>query len=294
MNAVDFILNVVGILLWLGWRAMGADLLAGATPATLAGTVRRTKPRNFQRGQFVFFLAILLLVRALLYVAIGPALNWVPKLDLGVIHLPFRSHAFPEQLVFSFLSFARALVIFHFWLMILAAINSRVANPDPVHRLILLQLGRAAMLPTWLQLILPVFAVALLWLCALPLVTRMEMVPWPSSRFNLALQCGLVGACLYLSLAALVPLFLLLHWISSYVYLGSSRMWDFISTTSINLLRPLAGLRIGRLDLAPLAGIVIVLAIGNMLAIVRWIAGWRWFSGSGFSRFIEQMILWPR
>ncbi len=294
MSLLDFILNAAALLLWFSWRSAGHDPLATARAATLAGTIRPTRSHRLQRGQFLFFLVVLLFVRAALYVGIGPALDWVPKLNLGVINLPFRASDFLQQLLYSILSFLRLFLVFHFWLVILTLVNRRIGNPDAIHRLILLQLGRLASWPAWTLLATPAAAGALLWLAAAPALSKLGVVHWASSGLILVLQSLLVGTSVYLSLGLLIPAILLLHWIASYVYLGSSRVWDFIATSATNFLRPLPKLRIGKLYLTPLVGIAIVLAVANVLTIAKWIAQWRYFSGSAFARCMDQLILWPR
>jgi uncharacterized protein YggT (Ycf19 family) len=58
-------------------------------------------------------------------------------------------------------------------------------------------------------------------------------------------------------------MFLFLHLIGSYVYLGVSPLWDFIEATSRNLLVPLRWLplRIAKLDFAPLVGVILILSL---------------------------------
>ena len=50
MGIVDFILNLVALLLWFNWRTARFDPLAGSTPATLAGTLRRALAFAGQRA----------------------------------------------------------------------------------------------------------------------------------------------------------------------------------------------------------------------------------------------------
>jgi hypothetical protein len=49
MALIDFILNVAALLLWLSWRAIRLDPFIRATPATLAGTLRRAEPPHSPR-----------------------------------------------------------------------------------------------------------------------------------------------------------------------------------------------------------------------------------------------------
>ncbi len=65
----------------------------------------------------------------------------------------------------------------------------------------------------------------------------------------------------------LLPAFLLLHLVTSYVYLGTSPVWDFVGATARNLLAPLRWLplRIARFDFAPLAGVLLILFLLHWL-----------------------------
>jgi uncharacterized protein YggT (Ycf19 family) len=60
-----------------------------------------------------------------------------------------------------------------------------------------------------------------------------------------------------------------LYLVNSYVYLGNSYFWTFINLTGSNLLRPFRALplRVGKVDLAPLLLIVLVLALSHWAAL---------------------------
>ena len=89
MSLIDFILNLVALLLWFNWRTARFDPLAGSTPATLAGTLRRTSATPFQTWFLPLSIPALLLLRALFYWQIGGALGWTGRVDLGVVAVPF-------------------------------------------------------------------------------------------------------------------------------------------------------------------------------------------------------------
>ena len=78
---------------------------------------------------------------------------------------------------------------------------------------------------------------------------------------HLIAQGLLVGAGLFLTLKYLLPAFLFLHLLVSYIYLGTNPFWDFVSTTASNLLRPLRALRFGKLDFAPVVGILLLFVL---------------------------------
>src|SRR5689334_5237257 len=166
-DAIDFILNVAGVLLWLNWRSVRLDPFNRGVPATLAGTVRRAEPMRLKRWHFLAALGILLFVRALLYKGIGPAVGWTPKIDLVLVNLAFpllRGHSFFSVLTFSLLSFIQVLVVFYLWLLIIAIANRRETSPDPLQKLLTVQLGKVARWPLPVQLIVPVLVAAALWM----------------------------------------------------------------------------------------------------------------------------------
>src|SRR5215469_10307638 len=113
MGAVDFILNLAGLLLWLNWRSNRFDPLVKRLPATLMGTLRPAAPKKLRRWLFPVFIAVLLLLRALIYWWIGLETGWAGKLNLGVTVLWFSSSPhliqFYRMVSFSFFSFGLTL-----------------------------------------------------------------------------------------------------------------------------------------------------------------------------------------
>ncbi len=266
LDLVDFILNVAGLLLWLSWRSVRLDPFHRGIPATLAGTVRRAEPTRIKRWHFLLALGVLLLVRAFFYGQIGPAVNWAPKLDLTVVTPAFpltKRVLFLSALLYSVLSFVRVLVIFYFWLLALAIINRRVTSPDSLQKLLLVQLGRIARWPLFLQLILPIIGCLALWAICHPLLVHVSAITVARSK-TLLLEQGLVlGLCLYLSLKLLLIVFLGAYIVITYVYFGSNPVWEFITVTARNILSPLnrLPLRIGRMDLVPVLVIVLIVVV---------------------------------
>jgi uncharacterized protein YggT (Ycf19 family) len=260
MALLDFILTLVALLLWLSWQSLRFDPVARSSPVTLVGTLRPADPRRFQASRFVVGLVLFLSLRALLYWVIGSPAGWTPKLDLGVIVLAFRSDLFRPSFVFSWLSFIRLSTIFYFWLLVLALINRRTPEADPLNKLIRLHLGRLGRWPWPLQAGLPFVWVILLWLILHPLLMVIGTAAPAASVFRLLEQGALIAAGLLVSLKYLLPIFLCLYLVASYVYLGSHPLWDFISITAKNLLAPFRflPLRFARLDLAPVAGVVLI------------------------------------
>ena len=267
MGLIDFILDLAGVLVWLSWRSIRFDQLVKTTPATLAGTLRRAEPRRLKGWQHLAGLATLLLGRALLYRQIGPDAEWTPKLNLFYVILAFRSDLFFPTLLFSVLSFARILIVCYFWLLALAIINRHSAEPDLIQKLVRLHLGPVARWHLILQLLLPLFLIVGLWFSLHPLLVHLQIASRVRSNAHLAEQGILIATALLLSLQYLLPVFLLLHLVASYVYLGSNALWDFIGATARNLVAPLGRLplRMARFDFTPLVAAILILALLHWL-----------------------------
>jgi uncharacterized protein YggT (Ycf19 family) len=263
MGLLDFLLNLAALLLWLNWRAIRFDPLAKTSAASLVGTLKRAEPRPSRGWPFPAGLAVLLLLRAFVYWQIGTEVNWTPQLDLTIVSLAFRNDPlhFVPVLLYSWLSFGRTLLVCYFWLLALALINRGSLEPDPFQRMLRLYLGRVTRWPWPVQALLPLLVVAGVWTALHPLLVRCAIASPVRDLVHLLEQGLLLGVGLYLSLKYLLPVFLLLHLVASYVYLGNNSFWAFVNATSSNLLAPLRRLplRVARIDLAPVAGAVLVL-----------------------------------
>ncbi len=260
MSAIDFILNLAGLLLWLNWRAVPFDPLAGSKPLTLVGTLRPAEPARLRGWSLWGGLVLLLVLRAALYWSVGSPAEWTPKLNLGSVVLAFRGDHFNTALLFSLLSFARVLLIFYFWVLILVLLNQDIALSDPIQKLLRLHLGRFGRWQWWTQLLVVLLVVVGGWLALYPLLVSLGVIGRVHSQAHLLGQGLLLATGLVLSLKHLCLAFLLVHLVSSYVYLGSSPVWDFVSATVRNLLRPLARLplRSARIDFGPVLALVLL------------------------------------
>lgn len=262
MGAIDFLLNLAALLLWVSWRSQRFDPLAKSTPVTLVGTLKRAQGPALQRGPLVAVVLGLILFRAILYWFIGSPANWTPKINLELVVLAFRGDLFVPVLLYSCLSFLRLLLVFYFWLLVIALINT-ASEPDPITKLVRLHLGRVTHWPWPLQIAPPFVLVFGLWMALHPLLVREAVVASAHSGAHLVEQGLLVSLGLILSLKYLLPAFLLLHLVSSYVYLGASPFWDFVSITSGRLTAPLRRLplRMARVDLTPVLAVILILCL---------------------------------
>jgi len=264
---IDSILNLASLLLWLSWLLVRFDPMTRASAATLAGTLKRADPGP-RRWLFLGGLAALLAVRAIVYWEIGPTVEWTPTLRLGTIAIAFRSDYLNLMLLFSVFGFLVTLAVFYFWLLLLSVVNRSVPDTDPLQKLVRLHLGGVERWPGTVKLLLPFFVAGLLWLAVHPLLMRLGLLPGAKSTSQLLGQAAVVGVSSYLGWKYLVVGILLFHVLNSHVYLGNHPFWGFVSVTARHLLAPLRWLplRFGRLDLAPMAGIALVLLVTENIA----------------------------
>lgn len=263
MALLDSLLNLAVLLLWVNWRSLRLEPLANPIPSTLVGTLKSTSPGRFKSWPPLISLFLLLLLRVVLCREIGSPVNWTPKLDLVFVSLAFRSDTLHTAVLYSTLSALRLIVVFYFWMLVLVAINQKNAQPDAIERLLRVHLGRVARWPRLVLILLPMAVAAVLWILAQPLLMHYSLALPAGSLARLAAQGAVISLGLFLSLKYLLPGLLLADLVLSYVYLGTNPLWDFISATSGNLLKPLRRipLRFAKLDLAPFCGALIVVAL---------------------------------
>jgi hypothetical protein len=260
MGYVDFILNLAGLLLWIKWRSLPFDPIHKRTPATLVGTLRRAAPSRFRRWHLLAAIGALLVLRALFYWQIGPAMHWTGKLDLGVITLSFRSDLFDRIFLFSVSSFGLTLGIFYLWLLLFSLLAGSTANAGPIHRLVRMPLGGIDGWPGWAKIISPFAGASLIWWLASWLFARLEIIPQPVSGLHRIEESLVIGLGSYLAWKFGAAALLVLHLLNTYIYFGKHPLWNYINATAQTLLAPLwkIPLRAGRVDFAPVVGIAII------------------------------------
>jgi len=267
MGLIDFILNLAGLLMWLSWRSVQFDPLTRRTPATLLGTLRPAQASRWQQWHLLAAIAALLIIRAFLYWLIGSADNWVGRLDFGVVTIPIPFHSHLSDLFFrislySVLSFGLALGVVYIWLLLL----SILAGPDPIHRLVRVQLGMIDRWPRWVKAILPMVLTATFWWLATWLFTSLEVsnysrthfIPRPSSAMQRLESALIVGVGSYLVWKFVIGILLILHLLNTYIYFGPHPFWNYVNATARTLLHPLRWARLNKMDFAPVVGLAIV------------------------------------
>lgn len=257
MSIVDFILNLAGLLLWLNWRSIRFDPLTKRLPATLMGTLRPATPDRFRRWHLLAFIGLLLILRAAAYRWIAPF--WVFKLHFGVVAPPFRSDNFSGMLLFSFLSFGLTLGVFYVVLLLLSLLK----GPEKIHHFVKIPMGRMDAWGATVKILLPFFVTAIAWGFIDAVLGTMQIFP-PANSMTLRIEQSIIVALgVYLVWKFPIALLLTLHLLSSYVYFGQHPIWNYINTIAQKLLRPLGKipLRVGRVDFAPLLGLVLLFLV---------------------------------
>ncbi|HUL51316.1 MAG TPA: hypothetical protein VLU94_01900 [Candidatus Nitrosotalea sp.] len=267
MSLLDFILNLAALLLWLNWRAVELSAATRPSVLSLASALKRAEPKPVNRWSYLIGLSALLIVRALFYWQAGPPLNWTPFIHLGTIALPFHSEAFSRMFLFSFSGFLVTIGFFYLALILLSVVNRKVLDTDPLQRIVRLQLGAMARLPGVVRIAVAFLVVTFLWLLLnRPLVSLGLSAP-PVSSSVLCQQSIAIGLGIFLSWKYVIVVLLIAYSLNSYVYLGSSLIWNYVNMTGRNLLAPLRWLPlgIGKADFAPVVGIALVLVIAHYL-----------------------------
>jgi len=269
MGLINFILNLAGLLLWLGWLDSISNPLPPAAESPLARTLRRAGPSKWEKWKNLAGLGGLLLGRTVLYWWIGPAVNWTPKLQLVVV-IPFRSEFFGRMLLFSLTSFGTVLAVFYLVLLFFSLVNRRLPDGDPLQKFVRRHLGKIERLPWPVKLALPFLVVLVLWFGLHPALVRWDIIPPASSLGAMFLQSVLICVDLCLVWRHVIAAVLLLHFLSSYVYFGKNPVWSFANATAQRLLAPLRGLPLvaGRIDLRPVVVIAFVYLLGELLLYV--------------------------
>ena len=267
MGLLDFILNLVGLLLWFNWRA------ARFTPATLAGTLRRAEKTPLKSWHLPFGIVGLLVVRALFYNFIykefGSALNWAGRVDIGVISVPFcgANSSLMTMLLYSFYSFGVMLGVFLLWVLLLSVLKSGAMETDSLRQLLRLHLGTIEKWSRVTKLLLPLLIIVPIWWLGSWPLTYWNILPPVSGMMHRFEQALLVGVGGYLAWKYLIVGALALYFVSSYVYFGKQPLWQHLDVIARLLLAPLRSLplRFGKMDFAPLVGAGIILLASQVI-----------------------------
>jgi hypothetical protein len=147
-------------------------------------------------------------------------------------------------------------------------INAKSVTTDYFCRLVMLQLGWLSKLYWPLRLLLAPVAAGLIWMALSKLLVSMGIAPAPKNTGHAWQVAGVMALCLIVAWKYVVALFLGLHLLNSYVYLGNSSFWQFVTLTGQRLAWPVRWLpRIGKVDLGPAFLLVAVLVAAHFATV---------------------------
>ena len=126
-----------------------------------------------------------------------------------------------------------------------------------------------ARLPGFLLAFIPFVTGFLLWLGLGALFLKLGLCPKPVSNAHFVQQAAVVGVSSFLIWRIPITLLLGLYLLNSYVYLGNALLLNYASSTARLLLVPLRylPLRLGKLDLTPLAGMAVVFGLDHLITV---------------------------
>jgi hypothetical protein len=265
VSLIDFILNVAGLLLWLNWRSARIALHRPQAVVSIANSLQRADPVRGAGWSSLGALILLLGLRALFYHTLGPKLGWVPYMDFLAVNLPWRSDDLLRMTIFSVTSFGVTLYAFYSWLLLLSALNRSLLDSMPIHRWVRYHLGLLEKLPAFLKVFLPILFVLLLWPLVYKGLVLLKIAPEIRDTVQLWQSGGVLGIASLFLWRWLIVLILAAHLLNTYLYLGEDPIWKYASATARNLLHPIRFLRAGKLDLAPILGLVLILSASHYL-----------------------------
>jgi len=262
MDWLHGILNLVGLLLWIIWRA--GTMPRPKLQNSITGPVPRPGPIFKYSWIYLAVLVVLLGLRAVFYHQFGPGLDWTPSLNLLNESPHFRSDLFPRILAYSVISFARWLVAGYCCLTLLTTVQPQIETSITWKEFIKSQFGWLGSLPS-----------VVLWLAVIGLaigvhIGEAEWMKFVGVSSGATERLRQIFGLIALDLRAtvyLIMILLALHLLNSYVYFGEQSLWKTVNESGKRLLRPLRilPLEVGKIDLAPFIAFAMAFGLSFVL-----------------------------
>lgn len=274
MDLFNTLLNLVALILWFNWRTLASAPIAGTTSAPLHWTLRRAHPTGAHAWQMLLALVGLLIVRSLIYWQVGAGLGWTARLNLHSVVISFRSDYLLRMLLFSVLSFGLWLSWLYLTLLLLCLLHRPPPPADPVQNVIQAHLRWIQRWPGWILVLLPGILGTLAAAAIFASLPQLGLAPALGSSRELWSKSGLLGIAAYLPWRNVIAALLVLHLVTTHVYLGSAPVLSSFAHATRKLLHPIRrwNLRLGRMDLSPVLLLALVFLAGEALSVflVRW------------------------
>lgn len=256
MAWVDWLLNLVCLLLILSLWVGRKEALRRPVPALLAGTLRPAGSTRRPVGLAMVVLLLVLLVRTWMAWWAADWASWNPRVDMGLFQVSFPVVAgwrgFGLMGIYGLLSLGVLLVGFWLWMVLVGCLGRGILEMNPVYRMAVQCVGLPLRWPWPVVLGLAVGLVSLAWLLVEPLLAGLGLLPGVSSWPRRGGQAVLVGLGSCLVWKPLLVGLLLLYWLNLYVYLGQHAFWEFVTRAGRRLVAPLRRLplQVMKIDLA--------------------------------------------
>lgn len=253
MKWLDWMVNLAGLLLWLGWRGFGALPVSSRPALTLASNLRPAGRRAGRSRLALPGLLALLGGRALLHHEFpgqfAEAAIWSP----GAVAVTFRSDLFGRILAYSVLSWLEFAVVVYLILGLFGSLRRNDPDPDPLTRSIRAELGWFSRWPVFLSPLPALAVMAVIWVSISGWLASAGLLPPIRSEAHRLQQMLVVAAGILPALKWPLATVCLLRFLLDHVYLGTSPFWDYAHATGGRLsawLRWLP-LKLGAMDFAP-------------------------------------------
>lgn len=268
MHWLDWMTDLVGLMLWLSWRGFGSGPLSSRPALTLVSNLRPADRGHSRRTPLALpALALLLLARAALHHSFSPNFAEAIPWSLGAVTVVFRSDLWLRILAHSFLSWAGLLIQAYVCLAFLATLRRSEADTDPITQSLRVELGWMARWPWGLSMIPFLGVLGLLWFLVSPALVSVGLAPVRVSSTHALQQAAVVALGGLAFLKWPMVLLCLMRFLLDHVYLGTMPVWDYLHATG-GRLSDWAGrlpLKWGRIDFAPLAAAGLYWGLGHLI-----------------------------
>lgn len=254
MKWLDWMVDLAGLFLWLGWRGFGAVPVSARPALTLASNLRPAGRRDSHSRWALPGLLLLLFCRAWIHhefpSRFAEAAVWSP----GAVAVTFRSDLFGRMLVFSVLSWLLLTLQVYLAMAVFAGLRRKAAEADPITRSLRAELGWLARWPGFLGALPVLSVIGILWAAGAGSLAELGLIPPLRSEGHRYQQALVVALGLLPSLKWSLTAACLMRFLLDHVYLGSSAFWDFAQVVGGRLCSWLSWmpLRIGAIDFRPL------------------------------------------
>jgi hypothetical protein len=267
MHWLDWMTDLVGLLLWLSWRGFGSLPVSPRPALTLLSNLRPADRTARRSPMFLPALAVLLLIRAVVHHSFSPQFAEAVPWSLGAVTVVFRSDLWGRILAHSVLSWSYCVAQAYLCFALLATLHRSDTEPDSITRSVRAELGVFARWPWGLALLPFLIALGLFWMAIAPYLVSAGLTPARVSGSHAVQQAVVVALGGLTALKWPLVGLCLMRFLLDHVYLGSMPIWDYSHGTGGRLSAWLGWLplKFGRVDFTPLAAAGVFWSLGYFL-----------------------------